>query len=75
VATNGGGDIDITYGNRVNATITGQILTIYATLSPNQDIVWLCGRQTAPSTDNTVPTGSTNGTNLINKYLPRSCQT
>jgi len=73
VATTGVGDITATFGNRANAKITPNALTIYAALSTNQDIVWICGKQALPGT--AVSAGGTAAmTTVTDKYLPRNCQ-
>lgn len=78
VATRGAGTIDITYGNRANANITtagSNQLTIYAMLSPNEDIIWLCGKQAAPNGATAIAGGgAVANTTLTTKYLPRNCQ-
>ena len=74
VTTTGVGDITLAYaGAKSNANIAASALTIYAALSGNQDIVWICGKQAVPATATTVG-GTAAMTTLTTKYLPRSCQ-
>ncbi|HEX3837016.1 MAG TPA: pilin [Steroidobacteraceae bacterium] len=71
------GGITVTYGNQVNANITGGTLGLTPYLSPNHDVVWVCGRHTAP-TGATIGTGVTAGVtsaSLADKYLSQVCRT
>jgi len=69
----GTGDINILYGNGSNLAIQGQVLSIYAALSPNQDIVWICGLQGIPGAAVSVG-GAAATTTVAPQYLPRACQ-
>lgn len=76
VATTGVGDINITFGNRANAQIrtpNPNVLSIYAALSANNDVVWVCGAQGLPNGATSVG-GAAATTTILPKYLPRSCQ-
>jgi type IV pilus assembly protein PilA len=74
VATgNATGDVNVTYGNRSNAAILNKVLSIYAALSPNQDIVWICGKQGLPGAAVSVG-GASATTTVLPQYLPRNCQ-
>lgn len=72
------GTINITYGNDANATIGGNILSVRPVVSPNNDIVWLCGYFTAAnSTSLDDPSSGASGadaTDIDPKYLPQSCR-
>jgi type IV pilus assembly protein PilA len=79
IATTGVGDINVTFGGpRANAAITtapGNVLSIYAALNQNQDIVWLCGEQPNPDPATVTSAGGSDATTTITpKYLPRACQ-
>ena len=72
-ATTGKGDINLTYGGRANANIAGKVLSIYAALSANNDIVWICGTQALPA--GAVSQGGAAATTTVAaQYLPRNCQ-
>ena len=69
------GSITVTYGNQVNSVVTGQTLGLTPYLSPNNDIIWVCGNHTNP-TGSTLATGVTAATtNVVDKYLPQTCRT
>jgi type IV pilus assembly protein PilA len=70
------GTITITYGSQANANLTAApILSLRPRLSTNGDVVWVCGRHTAPGTvvDPAVP-ASADTTSVLNKYLPSNCR-
>ena len=74
VTTAGAGEINVAYGGaKANAAIAGQVLSIRAALSANQDVVWICGNSAVPG-GSTIVAGSVNATNLANKHMPKSCQ-
>ncbi len=74
------GTIKITYGGQANANIAGSTLGLQPKLSPNGDVVWLCGYNTGsgvsglsdPSSG--ASTADTTDTNVAAKYLPQSCR-
>jgi type IV pilus assembly protein PilA len=72
------GTISIEFGNDVNETINGEVLTLKPLVSENNDIVWLCGNFTV---DAAVADESPNGDSgaavewTEEKYLPQSCRT
>jgi type IV pilus assembly protein PilA len=82
------GTIEVLYGNAVatgpggqaNQNINGQILALQPVLSPNNDVVWVCGKKVAPTGTNAIPTGGTTSldavatTTVAPKYLPQSCR-
>ena len=69
------GAITVTYGNQVNAAVAGNTLGLTPYLSPNNDVVWVCGNHTAPA-GVTIATGVTAATtNVLDKYLPQTCRT
>ena len=66
------GAITITYGNKANAAVTGQTLSLNAWTTTAGDVAWVCG----PSTNS--PVGATKigagATSVTLKYLPKACQ-
>jgi type IV pilus assembly protein PilA len=74
------GGITITYGNQGNSNILTQTLGLTPLLSPNNDVVWVCGAHTAPAgaTATGTSTGTTAATvpttSVADKYLPQSCR-
>ena len=79
----GGGTIIVTYGNDANANLvksSQNVLALEPKLSPNQDVVWLCGHNTATNTTGLVdPSGQTPAaadtkTTVLPKYLPANCR-
>jgi len=73
VATTGVGDVNLSYGGRANAAIGGKVLSLYAALSANNDIVWICGLQALPG-GATNQGGAAGTTTVAVQYLPRNCQ-
>jgi type IV pilus assembly protein PilA len=69
------GTIQITYGQQANRAINGQRLDLRPTVSPNGDVIWNCGRKAEVGTQPSGATAATtNGTNVLAKYLPASCR-
>jgi len=81
------GTISITYAGpatsgQANAALDAKVLALQPYQSPNGDIVWRCGKATAPAltgvvaTDsaNTASTDSSTATTVIDKYLPAACR-
>lgn len=74
------GRIDITYGNKANAQIAGQTVTLTPYESPDLSVVWRCGNSPAPA--GTALLGTSGGgvtaayvaPTVINKYLPAACR-
>jgi type IV pilus assembly protein PilA len=70
------GTITITFGKQANANLTtAPILSLRPRLSTNGDVVWVCGRHTAPTgvVDPAVA-ASADTTSVLNKYLPSNCR-
>jgi type IV pilus assembly protein PilA len=70
------GTIQITYGSQANANLATQKLDMRPRLSPNGDVVWVCGTHVAPAglgADPTVPS-TADATTVTNKYLPQNCR-
>jgi type IV pilus assembly protein PilA len=72
LAVTTGGDIAVTYGNQVNAKISGDILSLSPGLSANQDVVWVCGSAATPTGSSAFTIGTTN---VAAAYLPTACHT
>ena len=70
-----GGAIEITYGLSANSAITGMKLYLTPYVDANNDVTWVCGSATAPSTSNTLASGVTaQGTStVLPQYLPAAC--
>jgi type IV pilus assembly protein PilA len=68
----GGGGITITYGNQANQNITSNTLGLTPWLSPNDDVIWVCGNRDEPS--GAVTGGTSAATTLENKYMPQTCR-
>jgi type IV pilus assembly protein PilA len=71
------GTITITFGNDVNDTIDGSLLSMVPKVSPNNDVIWLCGYFTAATAAPGDPaSGASAGgtTDIEPKYLPQSCR-
>jgi len=74
------GTITITYGNDVNAAVSGGTLALQPLATPNLDVVWRCGDRvlsvsanaTAGST--TSPTSAGVATVIAGKYRPSNCR-
>lgn len=67
-----GGVITVTYGNKANASaLAGSILTIRPSTSANNDVAWVCGTSTVPTTTTVI---GVDATNVTPKYLPSSCR-
>ncbi len=69
------GSITVTYGNQVNSVVATKTLGLTPYLSPNNDVVWVCGAHTPP-TSSSIATGVTAAsTTVLDKYLPQTCRT
>jgi len=68
----GSGNITISYGNKANQLISGKTLALTAYLTGAGDIDWVCGNATNPT--GTTLASVAGATNIVNKYLPKNCQ-
>jgi type IV pilus assembly protein PilA len=60
-------------GQQVNAKVNGSKLAIAPWTNSNNDIIWVCGTATQPSSVSSA-TGGNAGTNSVSaQYLPSSC--
>jgi type IV pilus assembly protein PilA len=67
------GAISITYGNQANTKIATQTLGLTPYISPNNDIVWVCGTAPVPASASAI-TGVTVLTGTVSaQYLPGAC--
>jgi type IV pilus assembly protein PilA len=78
VISNGG--ITVTYGNQANQVINTLTLGLTPWLSPNNDVVWVCGNHTQPAGATTGGSSNTaastpGATSVPDKYLPQTCRT
>ena len=71
------GGITIEFGGDANDKIVGETLGLTPGASPNDDVVWKCGRSDFASGAIGSGASATDGdtsTKLLNKYLPSSCR-
>jgi type IV pilus assembly protein PilA len=75
-----GGTIVVAFGNDANTNINLKTLALQPKLSKNQDVVWLCGYNTAGNTKSLsdpagqTPSTAASKTSVTAKYLPASCR-
>jgi len=71
------GAITVTYSNTApyvaNAAIAGKKLALTPYLSANNDIIWVCGAATAPSTASLDTSAAAGTTDVSIQYLPGAC--
>ena len=71
------GAITVTYSNTApyvaNKAIAGFTLALTPYLSANNDIVWVCGLATAPTTATLDPSVTAGATTVLTQYLPSAC--
>jgi len=72
VAIGDSGTITITYGNRANAAIKGNMLGLSPARNKADGLVWVCGTATPPPGATLVGTAAT--TNIEARYLPSDCR-
>jgi type IV pilus assembly protein PilA len=76
IAVTSGGGLDITFGNKANSAITGQVLSLRPGIDAAKNVSWVCGKASVPSGvaigDGT--NAAADGTNVNPKYLPNSCK-
>jgi type IV pilus assembly protein PilA len=76
-----GGVIQATYSNtagfQANSKINGAILALIPYTSLNNDVIWVCGKGTPPTTGATIATGAAvaGGTTILDQYVPSACHT
>ena len=70
-----GGGITVTYGNEVNARITGNTLGMTPHITNDLSVVWRCGTAPVPGGNLVIMTNATAATtNVPGQYLPASCR-
>jgi type IV pilus assembly protein PilA len=71
------GTIQITYSStapqQANANINALTLDLVPKLSPNGDVIWICGNHTVLGTD-PATAATANTTTVPDKYLPQNCR-
>jgi type IV pilus assembly protein PilA len=70
VVVSTGGQIIITYGNQVNAKISGSTLDLSPGTNTNNDVVWICGKS---ATVGSVSMSATDSSSVSVQYLPAAC--
>jgi type IV pilus assembly protein PilA len=75
VAVNNG-SITVTYGNDANNKIRGNTIILQPGASAGGDVIWRCGKSTAPANWVTNSAGGTdsNLSTIESKYVPSSCR-
>lgn len=66
--------IVVTYGRQANQLIQGKHVTLYASVTPAEEVVWVCGHAQPPAW---IPGGGEDTvgiTDLDEKYLPSACR-
>lgn len=66
-----GGSMDIKYGNKANAKITGKFLSIRPAVDAAGNISWICGKASVPTG---LTVAGTDKTDVDLRYLPTSCK-
>ena len=64
--------INVTYGNRANQKITGNIVSIRSTSNAAGGLVWVCGNAATPGA--LTDPQAVNGTNVDPRYLSTDCR-
>ena len=77
VTVNTGGVIEITYSNtagyQANKALNGLLLDIVPYTNTNKDVVWVCGKATAPTTATIATGAAAAATTVLAQYLPTAC--
>ena len=68
-----GGVVQVTYGNQANLKLSGLILNIVPYTNSNNDVLWQCGTNSAPSSASIASGAASTGTTVSAQYLPTSC--
>jgi type IV pilus assembly protein PilA len=75
------GTMLITYssaaGYQANTAINGSTFSIKPLVSPNNDVIWVCGYHAAPTNSAEAPGGASGAVanTILQKYLPNNCRT
>ena len=70
------GTLTAEFGNQANANIQDGLLSLKPLVSPNNDVIWVCGTRELPSGADEASTGDSgeDQTDLLSKYLPANCR-
>jgi type IV pilus assembly protein PilA len=71
------GTLVTTFGIQANSNITDKTLALQPKVSPNGDVIWICGERAPPSNaqDPSVASETASSlTDLVGKYLPATCR-
>jgi len=72
------GTLVATYGIQANSNIAGESLALAPMVSPNGDVIWVCGTREPPSGAQDPSSGASDtasgATSLLAKYLPANCR-
>ena len=74
ISVNNGGQLRITFGNKVNQKISGSVLALSAGTNPAGQIVWICGEATVSGATENGTTTAAAATDVPQKYLPSACR-
>lgn len=77
IGWDGSGGVTITYGNKVNAAISGGTIVLSAATpsgaaTSSSPLTWVCGNAAPPGTMTEI--GTTSSASLDNKYMPSACR-
>jgi len=70
------GTLVSTFGGQANGNINGSTLSLKPFVSPNGDVIWVCGTRDAPSNASDPSSGASGAvaTTLEGKYMPANCR-
>ena len=59
---------------QANGNITGDVLSLKPTVSPNGDVIWNCGYKAVEGAEAATGDSGDNLTDIEPKYLPQACR-
>jgi type IV pilus assembly protein PilA len=70
------GTLVASFGGQANENIDGDTLSLKPFVSPNGDVIWVCGTRDTPSNATNPSSGGSGAvaTTLEGKYLPATCR-
>ncbi len=69
------GGITVKYGNEVNEKVKSETIGLTPGASVNGDVIWKCGKSTAPTGWDAGASAAGSGTTTLDsKYVPSSCR-
>ncbi|WP_425338429.1 pilin [Thiorhodococcus minor] len=68
----GGWSFDVTFGNRANQKIAGQLISVRSTSNGAGGLVWVCGTAPQPAGLGAPPVA--NATTIATKFMPTACR-